>query len=721
MAHYEHFDIRDGRLFIDGEPVSMYSGSYQYWRIDPALWRDILVKVKGMGFSMIETYMPWSVHETAPGEFDFGEKDASRDVGRFLDICHSQGVRVLARPGPHINAEMTYFGYPERLFADPDLCMRTADGAPVVLPAPPRMFPCPCYHHPRFQAEVATYFRALAKHVAPRLYPDGPVIALQVDNECAKFGRTHPFDADYSEHSVRLYRRWLEDRYGTVEAMNDAYRSDCRAFDLVEPPTRFECASTERLPFYLDWFEFGEHYVHQSLRSIARILGESFGREVPLFHNYPVTFPMTPLDTPGAESYLDWQGVDAYPTREMYQTIRRGMKYTSTVSRLPHLAEFSSGSVYYGLPLGLADQKFTTWATVMHGIKGINFYMIVERERWYGSPVTRDGKLRDDRYDFYTKFLNEVKLLGLEDMKPKRQVMLLSVRDYERMLAGSIVPVGNSTIIGEFGGWASPDLWASRETHGLSEPVGARYTALFSFWYRVLSSVGAHFGIGDSECGPDMFDGYKLVIAPSFEFMDSSVQEKLLAFADRGGTVIVGPRAPKLDSSMKPCAMLAERMREPSSSTTEGATVFGVEVEEVLAFDDGEAGNESVSLMYSVPVGKGKLVHLGLVPGRVVSPADAAPFVPLVDTLVRSAGIEPCYIPADPRVDVSVLEGGGGAAVFVANPTDETLDTTIELCPPGGLRGPGGGSLQLTGTSVRISLEPWSITVLEPGGPDAGA
>ena len=52
-----------------------------------------------MGFSMIETYMPWSVHETAPGEFDFGETDPARDVGRFLDICHSQGVRVIARTG----------------------------------------------------------------------------------------------------------------------------------------------------------------------------------------------------------------------------------------------------------------------------------------------------------------------------------------------------------------------------------------------------------------------------------------------------------------------------------------------------------------------------------------------------------------------------------------------------------------------------------------------
>ena len=719
MAHYEHFDIEAGRLLVDGEPNSMYSGSYQYWRIESALWREILVKVKGMGFSMIETYMPWSVHETAPGSFDFGESDPSRNVGRFLDICHEEGIRVLARPGPHINAEMTYFGYPERIFADEDLYMRTADGAPVVLPAPPRMFPCPCYHHPRFLSEVGTYFRALAPHLAPRLYPDGPLIAVQVDNESAKFGRTHPFDTDYSEHSVLLYRRWLKERYGTVDALNESYRASYDSFDFVDPPRRFDCSSAERLPYYLDWIGFGEHYIHESLRNIAGLMRAAFGERVPFFHNYPVTYPMTPLDVPGTESFLDWQGVDAYPTREMYHTIRRGMKYTSTVSRLPHLAEFSSGSVYYALPLSLKDQAFTTWAAVMHGIKGINFYMIVERERWYGSPIKRDGTLRETRYDFYKKFLEEVEAFGIEGMQPKRQVLLLSVRDYERMLAGSILPIGNSTIIGEFGGWAASDLWASRETHGLSEPLGARYARLSSFWYRALTAVGAHFGIGDSECTAGSFDGYKLVIAPTFEFMDKALQEKLLAYARSGGNLLVGPRAPRLDSSMNPCAFLAEHMREPSGAMPNDSATFGVEVEEVLTFEDGEA--QARPLMYAVPLGEGKLIHLGLVPGPVSSAEEAAPFAPMVDTLVRLAGVEPCYVPADPRGDVSILEGGGRTVIFVANPSDDALETTLELCGPGGLSDLRSGMPLGTGTSIPVKLEPWSIRLLEPGGPDAGA
>ena len=29
----------------------------------------------------------------------------------------------------------------------------------------------------------------------------------------------------------------------------------------------------------------------------------------------------------------------------------------------------------------------------MNGIKAFNFYMLVERERWQGSPITRHGEL----------------------------------------------------------------------------------------------------------------------------------------------------------------------------------------------------------------------------------------------------------------------------------------------------------------------------------------
>lgn len=136
-----NYSIENQRLLIDGEPVSFFSGSFQYWRIEAALWSGILERVKGMAFDIIETYMPWSVHERAGGEFDFGEADARRDVGAFLRACHSAGVKVIARPGPHINAEMTYFGYPERLFADEELMARCADGTMTLLPAPPEDVP----------------------------------------------------------------------------------------------------------------------------------------------------------------------------------------------------------------------------------------------------------------------------------------------------------------------------------------------------------------------------------------------------------------------------------------------------------------------------------------------------------------------------------------------------------------------------------------------------
>ena len=36
---------------------------------------------------MIETYIPWSVHETAPGIFDWGESAPCKRIEAFMDVC----------------------------------------------------------------------------------------------------------------------------------------------------------------------------------------------------------------------------------------------------------------------------------------------------------------------------------------------------------------------------------------------------------------------------------------------------------------------------------------------------------------------------------------------------------------------------------------------------------------------------------------------------------
>lgn len=708
------YSIENQRLLIEGQPLSFFSGSYQYWRIQPDLWVPILDKVKGMGFGIIETYMPWSVHETAPGVFDFGVTDPHRDVRRFLDVCHAAGVKVLARPGPHINAEMTYFGYPEWLFADEDLLARCADGSPVVLPAPPRMFPLPCYYHPRFGDGVRRYFEALAEAIGGRsaLYPDGPIIAIQADNECSKFMRANPFDWDYSEHAIVLYRRWLEQRYSRLDDLNEAYGSRYGAWALVDPPRALD-ASGAGLRRMLDWAEFGEHYINESVRGIATMLRDLFGDEVPMFHNYPVTLPVPPLDLSGAESFLDFQGIDAYPQKGAYQTIRAGVKYTSAMSRLPIMAEFSSGSVYYALPLTLDDQEFTSRAILMHGIKGVNFYMIVERERWYGSPVKSDGTLRERHYAFFRKLLGEVREWGLEDMSCERPTLLLLERDYERLAGLDTMLCPNSRLAAQFlTGFDQPaDLLVSAEEHGLSEAVASRYLRLLSFWYWALSASGAHFAMGDTSASAEMLKGYSMVVVPTFEFMDRAVQQRLLDFARAGGTLVVGPRAPELDERMEPCEVLRKHMHDPVETRAD-ATVFGVRVEEVSMFAD-EASGEAMT--YRHAVGDGQLVHVGLLPEHICSTADAEPFAPMMDTLMRMAGIEPSFVAGDPRIDIAVWRSGGSALVFVANPTDEEIATTISHTAGLSLTDLETSLALEDGEAPRITLEPWTIKVLGGG------
>ncbi|MBU4301182.1 MAG: beta-galactosidase [Actinobacteria bacterium] len=708
-----NYRIEDKRLYVDGSPVSLFSGSVQYWRLKPGLWEEILRRVKGMGFGIIETYMPWSVHEASPGRFDFGETDPRLDVRRFLELCDAAGIKVLARPGPHINAELTYFGYPERIFADEEVLCRCADGTPVVLPAPPRMFPAPCYHHPRFLSGVREYFEALAGVVGNMIHPGGPVIAIQADNECSKFFRVHPFDHDYSEYSVRLYRGFLAAKYGDVEELNRVYRSRYDAFELVDPPRAFKPAKPEDLPYYLDWVQFGEHYINESLRSIAGIIRECFGEGVPLFHNYPSTMPVPPFNIPAAEEFLDFQGIDAYPQRSHYHQIRRGIKMTSTESRLPLLMEFSSGGIYYARPISLQDQEFTTWSALMHGIKGINFYMIVERERWYGSPVKRDGSLRPRHYDFYRRFLEEVRQWGLEDMSPDRPVLLLINREYERLVSAATLLCPNSSLVSELTGTVDvPDgLFVSEEHFGLSEPVAGRYLRLRSFWYWALTAAGVHFAIGDTCRTADLTGGHPLVIVPTFEFLGRELQERMVEYARGGGALVVGPRAPVHDETMKPCDVLGRHMRGPVE-VRPGGKAFGAAALEVSLFEDETGSGRGATPLYRNPVGSGWLIHLGIVPGDLCNVADAEPFGPLVDTLLCMGGVDPAFVPSDSRIDVSVLRGDGRELLLVANPTHEAITTVLSHTKGASYRDLRTGEATGVGGAITVSLEPYTIRAL---------
>ena len=66
----------------------------------------------------------------------------------------------------------------------------------------PFAFPVPSYASEAFLDEATRYFHALGPTLAPLVYPDGPIVMLQVDNEGALYFRDGAYDQDYHPDAI---------------------------------------------------------------------------------------------------------------------------------------------------------------------------------------------------------------------------------------------------------------------------------------------------------------------------------------------------------------------------------------------------------------------------------------------------------------------------------------------------------------------------------------
>ncbi|MFW6108346.1 MAG: beta-galactosidase [bacterium] len=150
----------DGKSFKIGDRrVLFLSGGLHYFRIPPALWRERLLQTKLAGFNTIETPVPWSLHQPSRDAF---VTEGFADLGRFLDLCHELGFRVIVRVGPYVNATLSNGGLPTWLGAVPKLRVRSAN--------------------PPFLEAVKAYWRRLLPILVRRQVPDGPVFLVQVED-----------------------------------------------------------------------------------------------------------------------------------------------------------------------------------------------------------------------------------------------------------------------------------------------------------------------------------------------------------------------------------------------------------------------------------------------------------------------------------------------------------------------------------------------------------
>ncbi|MBC9032408.1 beta-galactosidase [Sphingomonas sp. JC676] len=102
------YDARS--LMIDGKRMIIWSSEMHAFRLpSPDLWRDILQKMKASGFNTVAFYFDWGFHSPKKGVYDFS---GIRDIDRLLTMAEEEGLYVITRAGPYVNAELTRGGFP---------------------------------------------------------------------------------------------------------------------------------------------------------------------------------------------------------------------------------------------------------------------------------------------------------------------------------------------------------------------------------------------------------------------------------------------------------------------------------------------------------------------------------------------------------------------------------------------------------------------------------
>lgn len=163
-----------------------------------SMWEDDYRRMRELGFTIIRMgEFAWSIFEPAEGEFQFGLFD------RAIDLAHKHGLQVvLGTPTATPPAWLTH-KYPEVLNV-------SYEG--VTLHHGLRRHYN--YSSPKYRELCARITEQMAQH-----YGNHPgVVGWQIDNEF-----NCEINEFYSESDHIAFREWLQQKYGTLEKLNDAW------------------------------------------------------------------------------------------------------------------------------------------------------------------------------------------------------------------------------------------------------------------------------------------------------------------------------------------------------------------------------------------------------------------------------------------------------------------------------------------------------------------
>jgi beta-galactosidase len=359
--------------------------------------------------------------------------------------------------------------------------------------------------------------RSISHRLAER-YGDHPrLLAWHASNE---YG-----GADFGSESITAFQKWLQGKYGSLAALNEAYWSTFWShrysnWDQIDAPGE-PYAETSIPALTVDWKRFvTDQTVEFMLNEISPL--RSISPEVPITSNFMGAYPG--VNYRQFSAHLDFASWDSYPgfgtdLTEVDTWIATAFKHDLTRCLDPHrrwmLMECSPSSSNWYSTMALKKpgmHRFEVLQAVAHGADGVHYFQWRQsrgsQEQLHGAVLGHGSK--SDRRVFA-----DVAEVGL---------------DLEEMagIAGSRVEAHVAIIFD----WEA--RWALEAACG---PIQGdkKYESTAIDYYRPFWEAGIPVDV----VGPnDDLSGYRLVLAPMMYSLQPNFAERISKFVEAGGSFV---------------------------------------------------------------------------------------------------------------------------------------------------------------------------------------
>jgi beta-galactosidase len=551
-------------------------------------------------------------------------------------------------------------------------------------------------HYSYASARYLEFGRRIAEAMAQRFGHNSNVIGWQIDNQ---YGIDR---ISYDEDTHRQFQKWLKDRYGSLESLNQHWATNywSQTYD-----------NWEEIPFpigrpnpslTLEWQRFCSDVNRSYTRNqLLAIRAHADPRQF-FTHNFDdgddFDFNVTTADLTfvSYDNYVGTGHLDA-AQNGMLLDIERGLKQKNF-----WIMETQPGAIANWAPvsnqLDRGEVRDLAWEYIGHGADAVNYWQWRSapsgQEQYHGTLIGQDGR-PVPVYQEIAQVGQEFTQVGdlFRETSPLSQTALLY--DYE----------SNWAIQGQK---QHQDFDTS--LHTLS-------------YYRPLEALTHEIDI----VNPSVPLGrYLLVVAPHLNVLPDSVANHLLDYVRAGGHLVLGPRSGMKDAynaflpSRQPGTVLTEALggdvvqfyalEKPvpvSGLKSDGeAKIWGEmletatpDTEVLLRYGKSNGWLDGKPAVISRRVGKGRITYVGAWLDDKLMDA-------LASWMVKSSGVQPPIDAVPQGVEVCRRVGAGKEILILINHTAESKTVSLPRMMHEILRG---------GTPARtVTLPPREVAVMVP-------